>query len=131
MNRSASYYRTKHMQFSLKDLFANVTLCCLIAAASQLFGIIPAFCLMAFSLALAVDLGPAALAVLVVASLAADLPRDGERDISLLHQFMTILLAAGIAFWHRARRSHAAARRFCPTGTASTAATGSRTDHSS
>ena len=74
MIQAASHRRWKHNQFGLKDLFAYVTVCCVVAAASSLVGVVPAFSLMAFSLALGVNLGPAALAMLVVASLAADQP---------------------------------------------------------
>src|SRR5437868_10305926 len=130
MSQSASYRRSKHKQFRLNDLFVFMTLCCLLAAASNPVGIVPAFCLMVFSLVLALDWGPAALAILVVASLAADPPRGYGEGASLFPQFMTTTLAAGIAFWRLRQRNRFAPFRSCLTGTAATVATGSRTDHS-
>jgi hypothetical protein len=91
-------------QFSLKALFEYTTICCVLAALSGFTGIQPAFCLMAFSLALAVNEGLVAIAVLAAASMAAELPIHGDGTTSALRQFTTLFIAASLAASYCCRR---------------------------
>ena len=70
-----------------------MTFCCVMAALSSILGIGPSVCLMGLGLALWTGQGLLSLAMLMAASLAAELPTGPHTPGAFGQQLMTILAA--------------------------------------
>jgi hypothetical protein len=93
-------------QFGLRSLLEFVTWCGVLSAFTPISGVAAGVCLMLLALALWSRQGGVALAMLMAACLAAELPSSEPSSGSAFgRQFVTILAAAALCGWYQMRRN--------------------------